>query len=428
MMVYSPLANLFFLASPGEIEKLEADLASGKSNEILASLLRQTAREHLTPYRSSYKTVGTLYLILNEKCNFHCKYCYSAGGRSNQEMTMEQIRAVLNTFLAPNTGAPPKRTIMFIGGGEPTLSWQLVKRATALSEQRAKESGLNLSLRLSTNGSILTAEMISFYKEHHFSLQFSFDVLPDVQDIQRGQWKQVDKNLKRLLDEGIPCIIRSTITQACVNRVKEMVEFCHQNYKTIDGLVCEPVVDPAYFTDKSVVDKYFNNYEKSFQEATRMAKQYNISLMSSTYGSIRMLRERFCYNLICVTPYGTLTTCPNVSAPQEDGYEEAVFAHISETKDDHKANITFDDEAYERITAGNIHTIESCKKCWARWNCGSGCPNQRQVYSQEIFDAICEHTRRMLLDSLMEELIEKHFKRTGRNLISEISEKLKEQK
>lgn len=427
MMVYSPLANLFFLALPNEVANLEADLLSGKDNSILNSLLKQKTPEQITPYKRSYNAAGTLYLILNEKCNFHCKYCYSAGGRSNQEMNIRQTSAVLDSFLTANPEAPQKRTIMFIGGGEPTLSWTLVKHATAIAEEKAQSAGLTLSLRLSTNGSILTEEMISFYKEHHFNLQFSYDVLPDVQNEQRGQWSQVDKNLKRLLVEGIPCLIRSTITQACVNRMEEMVEFCHKNYPSIVGLVCEPVVDASFFTDKTIVDSYFGSYEQSYLKAARLAKNYGFSLMSSTYGSIRMIRERFCFNLICVTPYGTLTTCPSVSAPHEAGYENAVFAHIHEASDESGGFLSFDDKAYDQITSGSIHSIDACKKCWARWNCGSGCPSQRQVYSKEIFEAICDHTRRMLLDTLMEELTVRHNKHTGRDLIADITDKIKEQ-
>lgn len=338
---------------------------------------------------------------------------------------MGQILPMVDFFLAQRADAPRQRTIMFIGGGEPTLSWPLIVQTTEYAKRKAKEEDIALMMRVSTNGSILTEEMLSFYKQHSFNMQISYEVLPDVQRAQRGTWTVVDNNLKRLLDAGLDCTIRSTITRDCVERLPEMVEFCFQNYPRIVNLICEPVVDSDYFKDEQTVHEYFNLYEKAFDEAKHLARKYHMSLMSSSYGSIRQLRERFCYNLIVETPYGTLTTCPNISAPHEKGYNEAVFARVEPRGANLPGKVRFDNDAYKRLTHGSIHSIAKCQTCWARWNCGSGCPSQRQVYTEDIFDAICVHTRSMLLNSLIYELAERFESQTGKNMFTAIGERLK---
>lgn len=420
-LIYAPLANIFFIARKHEIENIHKIITEQKDADITKAILNATTLEQRNPDGCSYNAASTLYLLLNEKCNFHCKYCFSASGRSNDEMTIEQIKTSLNFFLAKDRNASNSRVVMFVGGGEPTLSWALIKQGTEYAEKIATENNIKLRLRLSTNGSILNEEILNFIKTHQIQLQLSFDVLKDVQDAQRGSFDLVDKNIKKLLSEGIHCNIRATITLDNVDRIAEMVEFCSMNYPTIDALLCEPVVDPEYFVNRERINDYFNRYFLSFKQGVNLAQKYNINLQSSSYGSVRQLRERFCYNLLCVTPFGSITTCPNVSSPKEQGYDNAVFAHIDGD------NIIFDEQKYNKITKSAIKNNPKCVQCWAKFNCGGGCPNQRRVYPPEIFDVTCEHYKRTLKFYLLKELSIKYQQKYNSDMYNDIAQKLKGQ-
>lgn len=418
-LVYAPLANVFFLALPQEVDQLKQALLNGQDNPVTKALLSAVPVEKRNPYGVGYEYASTLYLLLNEKCNFNCRYCYSAGGRSKDEMTFTQIKTALEYFLTKERCPYPDRTVMFVGGGEPMLSWELLQEGAEYAKKLAKENGVNLKLRLSTNGSIISSDKIAYLRDNKFHVQFSFEVLQDVQEYQRGEYIKVDANLKTLLKEGINCNIRSTITIENVDRIAEMVEACYKNYPTIDTLLCEPVVDPEYFTSVELVDDFQSRYFLAFKDALQLAEKYKISLMSSNYGSIRLIREHFCFNLMCVTPFGTLTTCPNVSSPHEKDYDKAVFGTIED------GVINFDDNAYKRLTGLTIHNNDKCAHCWAKWNCGGGCLNQRRVYDSEIFDAICEHYRNMLRYDLIMELSRLYYQKTNKDMFVDISEKLK---
>jgi len=383
---------------------MEQSLLRGENTPTIQALLSRDGEKLLARAGVGYSEATTLYLLLNEKCNFKCRYCYSAGGRDKTVMSRETVESCIDFFLAQRSGISEKRTIMFVGGGEPTLSWEMVQYATEYAIFVATRNSMDVNFRLSSNGSIMTDQMLEFYKLHKFGMQISFEVLPDVQIKQRGDWNSVNDNLKRLLKEGVLCTIRSTITAENVDCMPKMVAYCLENYKGINSLVCEPVVDPVFFDSQEKIMDYFKHYEKSFMVAHHMAQSNGLALMSSTYGSLRRLRERFCFNLICLTPYGTLTTCPNVSSPNEKGYEEAVFAKVDEIN----KKLLFSDSDYSRLTGNSIYTVEECRSCMARWNCGSGCPNQRRVYRKEIFNQGGNHTRRMLVNSLVEELAMRH--------------------
>ncbi len=126
-MVYAPLANLFYLSKKEEIERLDKQLADGKesTDSLLMKLLDRNAFKDMET-EVSPDTFCTLHLLLNEKCNFSCRYCYSAQGRSTREMTEDQIKTMLEYFLSTERKAVKDRTVMFMGGGEPTLSWRLL--------------------------------------------------------------------------------------------------------------------------------------------------------------------------------------------------------------------------------------------------------------------------------------------------------------
>lgn len=417
-LVYSPLSNVFFLSLPDEVDKLEQLLKEGERNNALNALLNQPVVSGELP-GENYDTFCTLHLLLNEKCNFHCKYCYSAEGRSSVELPMEQIHVMLDYFLSSERSAVKERTVMFMGGGEPVLSWAKLEKSTLLAEEIALRNGVNLHLSLTTNCSVLTDDMLDFLKVHNFTVQISFEVLPDVQNEQRGMNDVVASNLNKLVDAGISNYVRSTITAANVDRIPEMVEYCQTHFPGVKKLSCQHVVDPGYFTSIEIVNDFFDRYFKSFMAATELALRTGLQLRSSSSHLINYSkREKFCYNLVCLTPHGTLTTCPDVSSPQETDYVRSVFAKIEDGR------IIFDDATFSRLTEGSIHTIGKCRNCWARWNCGSGCPSSRRVYSPEIFDSICDFYRRMLCHSLMSELAAKYQKATNKDFYMDIASKL----
>lgn len=422
LLVYAPLANQFFLSTPNEVERLEALTNKGDKNDaLLQKLMNQSAMSGITS-NVTEDTFCTLHLLLNERCNFKCKYCYSASGRSNAELDMGHIEPMLDYFLSSKRKAVKDRTIMFMGGGEPALSWSILKEATLYAEKTAKENGITPHFAITTNGSILNDEMIAFFKEHNFTVQLSFEVLPDVQNEQRGSYDIVSANVVKLTESEVSNYVRSTITEKNVDRIPEMVRYCHEHFPLVKKLSCQQVVDPTYFTSTDIVKNFFDRYYKSFKEGEKLAKELGITLRSSSSHLINYSkRERFCYNLVCLTPYGTLTVCPDVSSPVEADYEDAVFGNITNSN-----KLEINTEKFLRITSGSIHTIEKCRNCYARWNCGSGCPSSRRVYTPEIFDTICDHYRRMLVDSLISVLSSRHAEATGRDLFSDISIKLKE--
>ncbi len=418
-MIYAPLANAFYLSLPNDVKTLVSQLKEGKETPLLKKLLSKDVDGN--DVETTTDSFCTLHLLLNEKCNFSCKYCYSAFGRSTQELNIEQIYSMLAHFLSSdrNANAVKERTVMFMGGGEPVLSWNLLEQATLKAEALAESNNIKLHLALTTNGSVFTDAMLDFLKQHNFTVQISFEILPDVQNAQRGNYEAVDKRLKALTEKGINNYVRSTITENNVDRISEMVEYCHLHFPKVTKMSCQQVVDPEFFKSREIVEDFFNRYHNSFQAGVQKAEEYGITLRSSSSHLLNYSkREKFCYNLLCLTPYGTLTLCPDVSSPKESDYDDSIVGKI------YDGQVLFDEDAFARLSNGSIHNIEKCQNCYARWNCGSGCPSSRRVYKAEIFDAICDFYRKMLVDSLMKELANKYSNAHEGDFYADIATKL----
>ncbi len=148
----------------------------------------------------------TLLTVLpNNRCNFACSYCYSAGSRNTAEIEPDVLRMAIDYFIDTKRTRPSRRklTVSFMGGGEPMLSWPTVRNGITYAIGKAEKEGVEVAFRIVTNGSILTDEQIEFILNHRIGLSISFEVLPEVQNLQRKNFGTVQANLRRALAAGI---------------------------------------------------------------------------------------------------------------------------------------------------------------------------------------------------------------------------------
>ena len=77
-----------------------------------------------------------LDILLNYTCNFKCVYCYSAQGRSQKEIDWISIKAMLDYLFDSNKKQTRPYVIHFSGGGEPLMSFQLIKQTVEYIEEK----------------------------------------------------------------------------------------------------------------------------------------------------------------------------------------------------------------------------------------------------------------------------------------------------
>lgn len=130
-----------------------------------------------------------LSVLLTGRCNLHCDYCYRGGGRG--DLAEETLHAAL-TLALQDSG--PSLEVYF-SGGEPSLRFDVFRAAVTRLRAEAPADRM-VTLRLASNGTLLSADRLDFLVEHDVHLNLSLDGTPQAQ---RPRGADTADRLDRLL-------------------------------------------------------------------------------------------------------------------------------------------------------------------------------------------------------------------------------------
>lgn len=179
------------LAGTGSDTPMPQELEELQAQGYLAS--QSVVQEIRHPYSRFLKTylerkLGKITLQLTQNCNFRCKYCvYSEEinkrqrSHSTARMSWDVAKQAID-FLWKHSVDSKKINIGFYGG-EPLLEFPLLKRVVEYSKERF--FGKDLSFNITTNGTLLTDEMIYYFRDHNVSMMISLDGPKEINDRNR---------------------------------------------------------------------------------------------------------------------------------------------------------------------------------------------------------------------------------------------------
>lgn len=427
-LVYAPLVGRSFLVrseeAAGMQEKLQALADSGIEKEVkgepLSVLFAEKSRKMWLDFAIEPEDCLNLTILPNHRCNFNCTYCYSAGGRSGAELKTSQATALAKWALEHCAQKNRRCRILFLGGGEPLLSWELVRNSILSAKAYSTKLGVDLELSASTNGSLLTPYKIEFLRDNDVSLQISFEVLEDIQNLQRGHYDLVHANICVALEAGVNLGLHSVITEANLDRMVEVVQCAHKHYPLLRKLGLEPVVDAEALADEMVAETFYNRFFENYVKAEKLGRQYGIELLTAYSKNTGSVQTHYCAGQIVLTPQGTFSSCEAISSPRETGYDESIFGRLGDSNE-----IIFDKEAFRRIRPAHPGFLrDKCDSCWARWNCGGGCNYKRRTLRPEVFDAYCRFSRKLMLHALADKLRAEYARSSAGETLDMVVKKL----
>lgn len=158
-------------------------------------------------------------LHLTKACNLRCRYCY-APAKTAERMSFETACKAVD--LALSLGQ--KSACVSYFGGEPLLTFDLIREITAYAEEAAQNAQKSIFFRLSTNGLLLDDDILRFCREHRIPLALSLDGDPIGHDLQRpkangdGSFAILDAKLDAILAGQPRCVAVGVITPAIVER------------------------------------------------------------------------------------------------------------------------------------------------------------------------------------------------------------------
>jgi uncharacterized protein len=153
--------------------------------------------------RSTLKpTVLTTY-----SCNFACSYCVENGVRNPVFMKEETARKTASYILAEAKKLGTKNIFITFYGGEPLLNLSALRTVARETGRPAREAGISFAFGMSTNGSLLTRDVVQELKDLGLArAKITLDGTREAHDRKRpfaggkGSFDTIVKNVQDSLD------------------------------------------------------------------------------------------------------------------------------------------------------------------------------------------------------------------------------------
>lgn len=210
-----------------------------------------------------------MLLVVTEKCNLRCKYCIYSGNYDNQRdhglkvMPFEVAKKAIDRFYEKQMLKTKQNllNIPLIGfyGGEPLMNFALIKQCVAYAKE--KFNG-NVTFLVTTNGTLMTAEIADFLAENKFSLSISLN--GDCQENDRlrvfangtGTYDSIISNVRLLRERHTEYFDNSVNFIGCYDwgtNLDGLNRFCKENGEHITKL-----------SRLSLVSDYFTTWYQQF--------------------------------------------------------------------------------------------------------------------------------------------------------------------
>ena len=205
--------------------------------------------QYVKDFKSRKTVVKALCLHVAHDCNLGCKYCFAEEGEYHGRraiMSYEVGRKALD-FLIANSGNRRNLEVDFFGG-EPLMNWEVVKQLVAYGRSKEKEFNKNFRFTMTTNGMLMTDEVVDFLNKEMANVVLSIDGRKEINDKMRptrnGKGSSYDiimpkfkKFAKSRGDKSY--YIRGTFTKYNLDFANDVLHFADEGFKEIS---VEPVV------------------------------------------------------------------------------------------------------------------------------------------------------------------------------------------
>lgn len=175
-----PLNEKEFLSITGksgksaEVDCLERLYSKGLCLHTELENIENPATEFLHSYLE--RQMNELVLQVTQNCNLRCEYCVYSGSyynrtHSHKRMSKDTALKAID-FLMAHSGDEKEVTIGFYGG-EPLLEFQLIQMV--IEYVQSEYGGKKIHYSMTTNGTLLTDQMVSILEKYQFHLMLSID-------------------------------------------------------------------------------------------------------------------------------------------------------------------------------------------------------------------------------------------------------------
>ncbi len=386
-------------------ELAEEFLALKEAGQLFAQDIYE---DYIDAFTERETVVKALCLHIAHDCNLACKYCFAGEGEYHGRralMSLEVGRKALD-FLVANSGNRVNLEVDFFGG-EPLMNWQVVKELVAYGRSLEEPHHKKFRFTLTTNGVLLTDEVMDFVNKEMSNLVLSIDGRKEIHDLMRphrggqGSYDEILPKYKKAAESRnqMNYYVRGTYTRNNTDFSEDVIHLADQGFEQIS---VEPVVADKkedYALRMEDVPKLLSEYDRLAQEYIRRKRdgkgfQFFHFMIDLEGGPCVAKRLSGCGSgteYLAVTPWGDLYPCH-----QFVGQEEFLMGNVED-------GIVRKD-IQDKFKACNVYSKKECRDCFAKFYCSGGCAANAWHESGDVngsYELGCELQRKRVECAIM---------------------------
>lgn len=372
--LYSGKSGLIFLLDDNNI-KLEHYL------EYDDEVVQAREVNEITPNIANKPFIRNVMIFMTYSCNLACTYCYEKGlaNSSNDHMNLDKFKEVFYNIM--NNFEYGKTISFHFFGGEPLLYFKEIKEIVGFLESTSNMQ-VRYSFSLTTNGTILNKDILSFLNDYDFGINISIDGEKEIHDSkrqykasQKGTFNDVLKNAE-LLIKMVSVDARVTISDEGLKLKETALNLRNAGFEKIYFDLVSGRLNNAI--DKRKLSRNIKKLAHLYLKELKNKNILNISNFSKTLKNIHfgLRKTHYCQAGISsysVAPDGKIFLCHRFM--ENDSF---LLGSTEQGWDFQKqANLTQNGSLVNRNN--NL-----CSKCWAGTLCGGSCYYPSFIQSHDI--------------------------------------------
>ncbi|AEY67498.1 Cys-rich peptide radical SAM maturase CcpM [Clostridium sp. BNL1100] len=406
----------------------DADIIYLKNNGFLlnkrVSEIAHPANDTLKYYLNRKLEMATLQITRN--CNLRCSYCAYSGKyfnrtHENKTMTFETAKKAIDFLI--NHSTDTQHISLGFYGGEPLLEFDLIKKCIEYAEEMAE--GKNITFNMTTNGTLLTEEIVDYFVNHNLNLTISLDGNKEAHDKNRrfsangkGTFDVIMKNIE-IIKLKYPDYMKKIFINIVMDTENDFG--CINDFFFNSDILNDSIMNSTYISDNYIKDSYKveedfivkRQYEtfKMYLSKIKRLNEQNVSKIISIEYSILKVKMQQEWNIMKNLPDKAHPGGPCIAGANRlfidvDG-NMFPCERCSETSDVMKighVDYGFDIDKVRNIMNIGQLSKENCKNCWAFRLCQlcaasadnitelskekklSGCTRVKRVLESELKD------------------------------------------
>ena len=325
--------------------------------------------------------ITTIDLDLTVSCNLRCTYCFKEKWNEHME---EQVAFDTLVWLLYASGSATDLTVNFMGG-EPLMRFKLIERIVPFGKRRAWQMGKKMHFGMTTNGTLVTDNVVVFWKKWGMGFHTSIDGIPEIQD--RNRPMASGRGSARLVEKAVPKILayRSNTAARCTV-VPEFAGSIVKNYRYFRQLgytnIIFSVADAKSWTKEShaVFEQQYSELGDIVIEEFRNDRFISVNGIDAVINGIiqNQRPQHFCgagRGMVLVDIHGDLWPCHRWNKASEQSWRIGnIYEHFNQNvrgELDHNCQT----ELLE----------EDCDHCVANKFCGGGCPAENLEETGKVY-------------------------------------------